>query len=161
NSDIWDAEIGATVVPKDGEDFKKILQQLNRPQESRWAIGNTGPSGNTMWGIISFLEMFGAPNGWSMDSGGKLVRDRETDPHKAAIGYMKDLLASGLSPPDVQTSGDSRGQYLSGKFVVSNEAFGNGWNDMWRRGLQQKPDARHFTIVAPFNATAGAKPVHF
>jgi putative aldouronate transport system substrate-binding protein len=40
NTDIWDAEIGADVVPKDAADFKKILQQLNRPQESRWAIGN-------------------------------------------------------------------------------------------------------------------------
>jgi putative aldouronate transport system substrate-binding protein len=161
NTDIWDAEIGATVVPKDAEDFKKILQQLNRPQESRWAIGNVGPAAATGWGIVSFLEMFGAPNLWSLDSSGKLIRDRETEQYKAAVSYMKDLLGSGLYPPDVQTSGDSRGQFLSGKFVVSNEAFGNGWNDMWRRGLQIKPDPRHFNIVAPFNATAGAKPVHF
>jgi putative aldouronate transport system substrate-binding protein len=160
NIDIWDAEIGANTVPKDAEDFKKILQQLNRPQENRFAIGNVGPASATGWGIVSFLEMFGAPNLWSLDASGKLVRDRETDQYKAAVSYMKDLLASGLYPPDVQTSGDSRGQFLSGKFVVSNEAFGNGWNDMWRRGQQLNPQ-RRFTIVAPFSATAGAKPVHF
>jgi putative aldouronate transport system substrate-binding protein len=160
NTDIWDKEIGADVVPKDAQDFKKILQQLNRPQESRWAIGNVGPSGANMWGLASFLEMFGAPNMWSLDASGKLLRDRETEPYKSAISYLKDLMASGLYPPDFQTSGDSRGQFLAGKFVVSNEAFGNGWNDFWRRGLQQNPQ-RHYTIVKPFAATAGAKPAHF
>jgi putative aldouronate transport system substrate-binding protein len=160
NTDIWDKEIGADVVPQDAADFKKILQQVNRPQESRWAIGNVGPAGATMWGIASFLEMFGAPNAWALDSSGKLIRDRETEQYKAALGYMKDLIGSGLYPPDVQTSGDSRGQFLAGKFVVSNEAFGNGWNDLWRRGLQQNPQ-RHYTIIKPFSATAGAKPAHF
>jgi ABC-type glycerol-3-phosphate transport system substrate-binding protein len=109
NTDIWDKEIGADVVPQDAADFKKILQQVNRPQESRWAIGNVGPAGATMWGIASFLEMFGAPNAWALDSSGKLIRDRETEQYKAALGYMKDLIGSGLYPPDVQTSGDSRG----------------------------------------------------
>ncbi len=54
NTDIWDKEIGADVVPKDADDFKKILQQLNRPQENRWAIGNFGPNNATMYGIVSF-----------------------------------------------------------------------------------------------------------
>ncbi len=102
NTDIWDAEIGADVVPKDGEDFKKILQQLNRPQENRWAIGNFGPNNATMYGIVSFLEMFGAPNLWALDASGKLIRDRETDQYKAAISYMKDLMTSGLYPPDLR-----------------------------------------------------------
>jgi putative aldouronate transport system substrate-binding protein len=160
NSDIWDTEIGADVVPKDAEDFKKILQQLNRPQEARWAFGNIGPANERMWGLVGFLAMFGAPNLWSLDSSGKLVRDRETEQYKAAISFMKELMSSGLYPSDFQTSGDSRGQFLSGKFVVSTEAFGNGWNDMWRRGVQQNPP-RHFTILKPFAATAGGKPQHF
>jgi putative aldouronate transport system substrate-binding protein len=160
NTDIWDAEIGADIVPKDAADFKKILQQLNRPQENRWAIGNFGPNGQTMYGIVSFLEMFGAPNTWALDPSGKLVRDRETDQYKAAVGYMKDLMGSGLYPADFQTAGDSRGAYIAGRFVVSNEAFGNGWNDLWRRGLQQSP-ARHFDIIKPFAASANDKPQHF
>jgi putative aldouronate transport system substrate-binding protein len=160
NIDVWDAEIGADVVPRDAEDFKKILQQLNRPQEDRWAIGNYGPNGSTMYGIISFVEMFGAPNMWAINPAGRLVRDRETDQYKAAISYMKDLIASGLYPPDIQTGGDSRGAYIAGKFVVSNEAFGNGWNDLWRRGLQQKPP-RRFTVIKPFSASVSGKPQHF
>jgi putative aldouronate transport system substrate-binding protein len=160
NSDIWDAEIGADTVPKDAADFKKILQQLNRPGESRWAIGNYagGPNGPTMYGIIGFLEMFGAPNNWGFDANGKLVRDRETDQFKAAISYMKDLFSSGLYPPDFQTAGDSRSAFVAGRFVVSTEAFGNGWNDLWRRGLQMQ---RHYTIVKPFPSEASGKPQHF
>jgi putative aldouronate transport system substrate-binding protein len=160
NTDVWDAEIGADVVPKDADDFKRILQQLNRPQEGRWAIGNYGPNGSNMFGITSFLEMFGAPNQWGMDSSGKLVRDRETEQFKAAVSYLKDLMGSGLYPPDFQTAGDSRGAFIAGRFVVSSEAFGNGWNDFWRRGLQQNPP-RHFTIIKPFASTASGKPQHF
>src|SRR5262249_31397126 len=120
-----------------------------------------GPASGTMYGLISFLEMFGAPNNWSLDSSsGKLVRDRETDQYKAAISYMKDLMSSGLYPPDFQTAGDSRGAFIAGRFVVSNEAFGNGWSDFWRRGLQQSPQ-RHFTIVKPFMSDASSKPQHF
>jgi putative aldouronate transport system substrate-binding protein len=162
NSDIWDTEIGADVGPKDAADFKKILEQLNRPAESRWAIGNyaNGPNGPTMYGMIGFLEMFGAPNLWGYDANGKLVRDRETDEFKAAISYMKDLMAAGLYPPDLQTAGTSRDAFIAGRFVVSTEAFGNGWNDFWRRGLAQNPP-RHFTIVKPFAHDASAKPQHF
>jgi putative aldouronate transport system substrate-binding protein len=162
NSAVWDAEIGADVAPKDAADFKKILQQLNRPQESRWAIGNYagGPASGSMYGLISFLELFGAPNGWSLDSSGKLVRDRETDQYKAALSYMKDLMGAGLYPPDFQTAGDSRSAFIAGRFVVSNEAFGNGWNDFWRRGLQQTPQ-RHFSIVKPFASEATGRAQHF
>src|SRR5215208_4081146 len=31
NTDIWDAEIGPGYAPKSADDFKRILQQLNRP----------------------------------------------------------------------------------------------------------------------------------
>jgi putative aldouronate transport system substrate-binding protein len=160
NTDIWDSEIGADVVPRDAEDFKKILQQLNRPQESRWAFGNFGPVNERMFGLVGFLEMFGAPNQWALDASGKLTRDRETEAYRSAVGYMKDLMTAGLYPSDFQTAGDSRGNFLAGRFVVSTEAFGNGWNDMWRRGLQQNPQ-RHYTIVKPFSASASVKPQHF
>jgi len=162
NSTIWDAEIGATTVPKDADDFKKILQQLNRPQENRYAFGNSGPVAANMWGLSGFLEMFGAPNLWAQDSSGKLTRSFETEQYKAAVGYMRDLVSSGLYHPDAQTLTGTQGRdaFIAGKFVVSNEAFGNGWNDFWRRGVQQNPP-RQYTIVPPFSSTAGVPPRHF
>src|SRR5579864_2757049 len=39
NAKIYDSEIGANYVPKDADDYKRILQQLNRPSEDRYATG--------------------------------------------------------------------------------------------------------------------------
>ena len=39
NSTVWDQEIGPDYMPKDADDFKRVLQQLTMPSKSRWAIG--------------------------------------------------------------------------------------------------------------------------
>jgi len=159
NSDMWDKEIGANVVPKDKDDFKKILQQLNNPKGNRWALGNyVGPQN---MGLVGHAEMFGAPNNWRLDASGKLTKDYETAEYKAAVGYLRDLVVSNLFPPDASATGkNSRDDFVAGKFVVSLEAFGQGYNDFWRRGLVANP-ANHFSLITPFAATAGQKPVHY
>ncbi|MGH2363666.1 MAG: hypothetical protein ACRDHX_03330 [Chloroflexota bacterium] len=158
NSDVWNKEVGATTVPKDAADFKKILQQLNQPKANRWAIGNYVAPGS--YGLEGYAEMFGAPNNWRLESSGKLTKNYETEEYKAAVGYLRDIMSSGLMPPDVNTGKNSRDDFIAGKFVVSLEAFGNGFNDFWRRGLLQKP-ATHFSMITPFASTAGGKPVHY
>jgi putative aldouronate transport system substrate-binding protein len=159
NTDMWDKEVGANVVPKDKDDFKKILQQLNNPKGNRWAIGNyVGPQN---MGLVGYAEMFGAPNNWRLDASGKLTKDYETEEYKAAVGYLRDLVASNLFPPDAsQTGKNSRDDFVAGKFVTSVEAFGQGYSDFWRRGLAANPP-NHFSLLTPFSATAGQKPVHY
>ena len=44
NTDIWNKEIGEGYVPKSADDLKRILLQLNRPQEGRWGIANQAGS---------------------------------------------------------------------------------------------------------------------
>ena len=39
-----------TFTPKNADDFKRALAQLNRPNENRWAIGNTGTN-DTLFGL--------------------------------------------------------------------------------------------------------------
>src|SRR4029453_16851067 len=95
NSKLYDTSIGANYVPKDAEDLKKVMQQLNRPQENVWAVGNISLA-PFLFGLAGYASLFGAPNMWGMDASGKLVRDRETEPYKAAVGYVRDLWASGL-----------------------------------------------------------------
>lgn len=158
NTDMYDAEIGADYVPKDAADFKRVLQQLNRPQENRWAIGKTGTAG-TVFGLGTFAEMFGAPNQWKIDNG-KLVRDRETEEYKAAVAYLRDLMAGGLFPPDAATTTNSRADFVARKFALSVESQGNSWVDFWQRGLQQNPPV-HFAMLPPFSGTAGQKPIYF
>ncbi len=41
DTDLADREIGAEYNPKNADDFKRVLLQLNRPDSNRWAIGTT------------------------------------------------------------------------------------------------------------------------
>jgi putative aldouronate transport system substrate-binding protein len=159
NTDIYDAEIGANHVPNDAQDLRKVMEQLNRPQENRWAIGNIGTSPGNL-SINGYAAMFGAPNVWGKDDSGKLVRAFETEAYKAAVGYMRDLWSAGLMWPDAPSGTPSRGNFAAGRFALSVEGFGNSWNDFWRQGLQQNPP-NHFDIIPPFSATAGQKPVNY
>jgi putative aldouronate transport system substrate-binding protein len=163
NTDMWDKEIGAEYNPNNADDFKRVLVQLNRPQSNRWAIGNTGTATGTtefLFGLQTYAAAFGAPNGWKVDSSGKLIRDRETEEYKAAVGYLRDLMAAGVYPADVSAMTISRDPFVAGKFAVSVEGYGNGYNDFWRKGLQQKPP-NHYRMLKPFPAFDGGKPQAF
>ncbi|HEU0168543.1 MAG TPA: hypothetical protein VFS62_12265 [Chloroflexota bacterium] len=155
NTDVWAQKVGADTVPKDAADLKKIMQQLNDPKNGQWAIGNIVGSIQNL-GLLGYQSMFGAPQLWGMGPNG-VVRDRETDQFKAAVGYIRDLWASGLIWADAVTpSINSRDNFVAKKFVMSVEGFGNSWNDFWLRGLQQKP-ATNFDIIYPFSADANTK----
>lgn len=163
NTDVWDKEIGGDTNPRNADDFKRILTQLNRPQSNRWAVGNTGGATGVpdfLFGLQTYAAAFGAPNVWKMDASGKLIRDRETEEYKAAVGYLRDLVAAGLFPSDVSAMSNSRNEFVASKFVVSVEGYGNGWNDFWRRGLQMNPPV-HFRMLKPFAAADGGRPQAF
>ena len=159
NVDFYDSDVGADYTPKDADDFKKVLQQLNRPREFRSAIGNFGTN-DRLFGLSGYTQMFGAPNNWKLESSGKLIKDRETDEYKAAVGYLRELIALGLFTPDIATMTNSRTDWVAKKFVVTVEGHGNSWVDAWQRGLQQNPPTRT-GLIKPFHATAGQKPVAY
>jgi putative aldouronate transport system substrate-binding protein len=159
NVDMWDTELGEGYVPKNGDDFKKALQQLTKPQQNQWGIGGFG-TGATLFGLGVFAQMFSAPNRWKLDSSGKLIRDRETEEYKAAIGYMRDLFAAGVYWPDSLTSTNARADFAGKKFAVSPEGQGNSYVDFWQRGLQQSPPTR-FGMINPFPAQDGQKAMTF
>jgi putative aldouronate transport system substrate-binding protein len=159
NKEMWDPEIGSDYVPKDGDDFKRVLKQLNRPQENRWAVGNVGTN-DTLYGLGGYAQMFNAPNNWRLD-GSKLIKDRETEEYKAAVGYVRDLFSSGLFPPDAPNWTNSRTEaLLTRKIAVSVEGQGNSWVDFWQRGLQANPQM-HFDMIKPFASSASAKAITF
>lgn len=159
NDEVYDQVIGKDYVPKDGDDLKRIFKELNRPQDGVWAIGNIA---TVNYGLPAYLEMFGAPNVWSLDTAaGKLTRSYETEEYKAAVGYLHDVVAAGYMWADAPGSTDSRSNLVAGKFIMSVEGFGNSWNDFWRRGLTLVSPPKHFKPLDPFRATAGDKPVSF
>ena len=160
NIDIWDAELGQGYVPKSADEFKKALLQLTKPQQNQWGIGSFGTRGQ-LFGIGEFAQLFNAPNRWKLDSGGKLIRDRETEEYKAAIGFMRDLFASGAYWPDsISAAGNVRPDFVGRKFAVSPEGQGNSFVDFAQRGLQAQPP-QHFNMLAPFPAQSGQKAITF
>jgi len=160
NTTIWDQEIGSGYVPKDAEDLKRILQQLNRPDEDRWA---TGSYQGVAFDIVYYASMFGAPNKWRVDSDGKLVKDLEAPEFKAAVGYVRGLVGAGLFHPNtLQYAGITQAStdFAAGKWAVYVNGFGLGWAQVWRQGLHRKPPV-NFLPVAPFAARAGDPPAHY
>jgi putative aldouronate transport system substrate-binding protein len=136
NTTYYDAEIGKDYVPKNAEDLKKVLQQLNRPQEDRYA---TAAYQGTGFHILLYAAMFGAPNNWSSDAFGKLVKDYETPQFKDAVAYVADLARSGLFHPKTLNYADinaARLDFVGGRFALYPEGFGQPWQDFWRRGLK-------------------------
>ena len=160
NVDMWDTELGQDFVPKNADDFKKALTTLTHPQENRWGIGSFG-TGATLFGLGSFSEMFGTPNNWKLDASGKLIKDRETEEFKAAVGFMRDLFAAGVYWPDSIQSTNARADFVGKKFAVSPEGQGNSWVDFWQRGATQQTPPTRFGMIKPFVAQDSQKPIHF
>lgn len=160
NTSIYDAEIGKDYVPKNADDLRRVFQQLNRPQEDRYA---TAAYQNTGFHINTYSAMFGAPNNWRLDSGGKLIKNYETPELKEAVGYVRDLNAARLFHPKTLNYADinaARLEFVAGRFVLYPEGFGQPWQDFWRRGLKNNPPY-NFLPLPPFPAHDGGKPQHF
>jgi putative aldouronate transport system substrate-binding protein len=160
NSEIYDKEIGKDYVPKNADDLKRVFQQLNLPQEDRYA---TASFQLQAFFITFYSAMFGAPNNWRLETDGKLTKNFEVPEFKEAIGYVRDLYASGLYHPNSLNYGDinaARLNFVAGKFVLYPEGFGQPWQDFWRRGLKNNPPY-NFVPLPPFAAHDGGKPQHF
>ena len=160
NSAVYDKEIGKDYVPKNADDFKRVLQAADQTVAEQWGIGSYI---NQMYYIYYFAAMFGAPNNWALDSSGKLTKDIETPQYKEAIGYVRDLVVSGVYHPDALTIADStvaRNGLIGSKYVLDVETFGNAWQDAWTRGPKLNPPVTPQAVL-PFAAHDGGKPQHF
>jgi putative aldouronate transport system substrate-binding protein len=138
NVDAWDAELGQNYVPKNADDFKRALLALTKPQQGFYGIAAAQDS---VMHLITFASIFGAPNGWRMDPGGKLVKDVETQEFKDATGYARDLYASGVFHPDSLSMASNviaRTQFYARKFAIHRDPI-NGWQDAWRHSLALSP----------------------
>jgi putative aldouronate transport system substrate-binding protein len=162
NTAIWDQELGANYVPRNSDDFKRVLQQLNRPSEDRYAIEGV----NIQYNLQVFPAMFGAPNGWSLDANGKLTRDIEAPQYREAVGYVRDLIASGLYHPDFiqnlanASSTAATDTFAAGKAAVIVYTFGVNWSTLWAKAHLAKPPV-DFLPIGLFPAHDGGKPAHF
>jgi putative aldouronate transport system substrate-binding protein len=160
NTAVYDAEIGKDYIPKNAEDFKRILQALTRPQQNRYGMG---PIFNRPDMIAFVAAMFGGPKNWRLGPDGKLLKDIETPEYKEAIIYFRDLVTSGVFYPEaagIPNVTVARDSFIASKFILDTQSYGNAWQDDWTRGPRQNPPVIPGSIV-PFPAKAGGKPLHF
>jgi putative aldouronate transport system substrate-binding protein len=162
NTAIWDAELAASYVPKNADDFKRVLQQLNRPSENRYAVEGV----NIQYNLQVFPAMFGAPNGWAVDPQGKLVKDIEAPQYREAVAYVRDLIASGLYHPDFiqnlanATSTGATQTFAAGHAAVIVYTFGVNWSTLWSTAHAAQPPV-DFLPLGLFPAHDGGTPGHF
>jgi putative aldouronate transport system substrate-binding protein len=159
----WDTDVGKDYVPKNADDFKRVMQTLTRPQEERYATAAAGASSTgDAFGIKWYSQFFGAPNEWRMASDGKLTRSFETPEFKETVAYVRDLFASGLFHPNTlqMSSGpNGRSDFAAGKWTIWLDGFATAWSDPWRRARSaSKPFEVH--MIPLFPAHDGGKPVH-
>ncbi len=159
NVDAWDAELGKGYVPKNADDFKRALLALTKPNQGFYGIAC---GQDAVMHVYTYASVFGAPNGWRTDPGGKLVKDIETQEFKNSVAYVRDLFASGVYHPDSLSMASNviaRTQFYARKFAVHRDPI-NGWQDAWRHSLQATPpfDVRPLPL---FPAHDGGKTSHY
>jgi putative aldouronate transport system substrate-binding protein len=145
-------------MPKDTDDFKRILQQVTNPQAGQWGLAVDPGQG---LGIAFGLEgmWFGAPNNWSVDAGGKLSKDRETDAYKAAVAYTRELYADGLFHPNSVTGNNTQGKIdFAGRKVVFRWDGAASSVQFWDQSAAADPPGK-LRIAPPFSAP-GTRPTY-
>jgi putative aldouronate transport system substrate-binding protein len=163
NSTVWDQEIGPDYAPKNADDFKRVLHELTKASAGRWAIGTFQAALSGPFEINWFSSLFGAPNNWRLDAGGKLVKDYESAEYKEAVAYVRDLVAAGVYYPDSLTTTSAPAamtNLVSGKCVLSVRTLGLDWTDGFQQGQRLDPP-QTFGFLRHFAANDGAKPVFF
>jgi len=147
--------------PTSADEFKKFLLALTDAQQNHFglAAANTG----TSFGLGSqspLLMIFGAPNNWRLDSGGKLTKDYETAEYKAAVGFARDLWSAGVWHPDTRTlTGTTLSTALrGGQAAVASHSFG-ALIAQWPLLAAQDPAAR-LRVIHPFSTDGKATPIY-
>ncbi len=147
-------------MPKDAADLKRVLLQLNRPNEGRYATASY--QGQAFFMDRFYSALFGAPNNWKLE-GSKLTKSYETPEYREAIAFVRDLYVSGVFHPNTLNYADinaARLDFVAGQFVLYPEGFGQNWQDFWRRGLRNSTPST-FMPLPPFPAHQGGTAQHF
>ena len=147
-------------APKTADDFKKFLVALTKPQQNRFGIAAATPPAFGLGSQAPLLMVFGAPNNWSLDKSGKLVKDFETPEFKAAVGFARDLWSAGVYHPDTRTlNGTTLSTALrGGQTAIASHSFG-ALIAQWPILATENPEAR-LRVIHPFSADGKTKPIY-
>ncbi len=114
----------AGAYPTTADDFKAFCKALTNPAQGRWAFGMSNDATVGPYSINWFQGIFRGANNWRLNPNGGLLKDLETDEFRAALEYVRDLIASGYVSPDVKSNADLQNDLFSSKIVMR----ANSWN---------------------------------
>jgi putative aldouronate transport system substrate-binding protein len=156
----WMDELKLT-PPKNGDDFKRILKEMTRPNEGKWGLGQGAPDYGlqTGRGDAPQLAMFGVPNNWAVDANGTFTKDVETEQFKAAVAYVRELYQMGVFFPEKLplNAPPFRTNMVGNKLGMISTGWISYATQLWEPGLKSTPPVVPRTF-APFSAD-GSKPI--
>lgn len=125
-SDLADS-LGIPLTAGSPEEFTELCASLTSERDNRWALG----SGMTTLGW--YLEMFGAPNEWKVESDGRFIRSWETAEYRAAVEYMADLVSRGVYHPDTFAGAKTGDDFRAGRIIMQSAGV-MWWPNFYRDG---------------------------
>jgi len=145
------AEDAGIPQPKNTDEFTELMKALTRPDDGTWGMGSMA---GTTYNIAFFDQLFGVPNGWSVDDSGKFTKDIETEEAKAAVDYARSLFAEGVFHPDsnAMTADQAFPAYIGGSVASLYDGF-SSYDYYWQQTQAVNPDFQ-VRIVVPFGSDA-------
>ena len=139
---------------KNSDDFFTLLKELTNPGKDRYALA--GNAGNGGYSGAIFEQIFGVPNKWRLDGGGKLTADIETDEFKTALEFMVKVAKAGCFYPGSQgwTKAKMEDAFQSGKAALIYDGLPALSTSVWATARKIDPNAKLLPFV-PFGATGG------
>jgi putative aldouronate transport system substrate-binding protein len=136
--------------PRNTDDFTRLCKELTNASAGRWAMGVTDDNTSGPYNMLFFQGVFRAPNNWRIESGGKWVKDIETEEYKAAVAYNRSLVEAGYVSPDVKPNLALNTDLMGGTKIAMR---GNSWNGytLW---VNTAPQIK-WRILRPFGHDGG------
>ena len=138
NANVWDKEFGADYVPKNADDFKRVLQPLTKPQQDFYGIG--ARAGHDHDGCRRSARSSARPTagGSSPAASSPRTSRRPSSRKRSATCATCTRRACSIPtrPPGPAASSPAPSS-RSGKFAIFRDPI-NGWQDAWRQALQSR-----------------------
>jgi putative aldouronate transport system substrate-binding protein len=144
-------EVGIS-QPQSIDDFTRLMKDLTRPRSNQWGMGAAEA---TNYNLSFFQQVFGAPNGWTVDGGGKFTADIETEGTKEAVSYLRSLFKMGIFHPDSNSAStiQSNDDFYGGRFAAFENGF-SAYQTFWEEIAQINPKSQA-RVVIPFGQNGG------
>jgi putative aldouronate transport system substrate-binding protein len=121
------AKYGASLTPKNFEEFHQGAKALTDEKHHRWAFG----SADAVIGLVNWMQ--GAPAGWR-NHGGKLTNVIETDEYRKSISAARQFWKEGLIHPDAFEDGPPIKEWFSAGTICTDPTGYAGWAQYIQQG---------------------------